>query len=162
MTEKIQKWRDLLTKFQCDFVTGSHWVRRNRLLLTGTCLLFLFMAVPFSFRRLVCFCQMESVTTVNPAFFPCFLESTSQYHVKKNKQRGLLRIYLKRGISGSFNTTPGPALVFVTNLGLLHVSRAESLQSCCRPHLPPKEVRAMNNASKRAPLQHLHYPTLAM
>lgn len=74
------------------------------------------------------------VTTVNPAFFPCFLESTSQYHVKKNKQRGLLRIYLKQCISGSFNTTPGSALMFVTKLGLLHMRRAGSLQSCCRQH----------------------------
>lgn len=100
ITEKILKWGDLLTKFQCDFVTGSYWVERNRLLLTVTCLLFLFMAVPFSFRRSVCFCQMESKSPlwIQLFFFPCFLESTSQYHVKKNKQRGLLRIYLKQCI----------------------------------------------------------------
>lgn len=63
------------------------------------------MPVPLLFRRSVCFCQMGvKVTTVNPAFyFPCFLESTSQYHVKKNKQRGLLRIYLKQSSSGSSN-----------------------------------------------------------
>lgn len=46
------------------------------------------------------------VTTVNSAFFSCFLESTSQYHVKKNKQRGLLRIYLKHFSSGSSNNNP--------------------------------------------------------
>lgn len=39
-------------------------------------------------------------------FFSFFLESTSQYHVKKNKQRGLLRIYLKHISSGSSNNNP--------------------------------------------------------
>lgn len=40
------------------------------------------------------------------SFFSCFLESTSQYHIKKNKQRGLLRIYLKHFSSGSSNNNP--------------------------------------------------------
>lgn len=74
----------------------------------------------------------------------------------------MLRIYLKQCISGSSNTTLRPALVFVTKLGLLHVSWiiAKLLQTT--PHLPPKEVGAMHNASKRAPHQHLYYPTMAM
>lgn len=52
--------RGLLTKHRQDLVTCRHWVIRKRLLFTATCLLFLFMAVPFSFQRSVCFCQMES------------------------------------------------------------------------------------------------------
>lgn len=162
MTEKVLKWRDRLTKFQCDFVTGSHWVKRNRLLLTVTCLLFLFMVVPFSFRRLVCFCQMESKSPLWIQLFFLVSWKAPVSTMSRKTNRGLLRIYLKQSISGSFSTNPRPALVFVTKLRLLHLIRVGWLQSCCRPHLPPKEVRAMHNASKRAPLQHLHYPTLAM